>query len=311
MIDLKVDFPTGFFDEEIRCGYTVTKQTKELWAVQIDLLFQLMNVCEKYNISYFAIDGTLLGAVRHKGFIPWDDDVDIGMFRKDYNRLCEIANKEFQYPYFFQTNYTDEGTLRGHAQLRNTKTTAILSSEGKDFPFNQGIFIDIFPMDYVVENRNKLLKQKYKAIFYNKMARYLTVNSTSYHSKEAYSNFFIKKIFKLLKPFIRKINLGNYFYYKFEQTCQQYNKTLSTKISALSFATPKNFDKKWFGDINWYNNVLYIPFEFFEIPAPTEYGKILKQKYGDYLKFVIGENLHGEMIIDTNTSYMDYLCNLK
>ena len=156
MVDLKLKIPENFIAEEIRCGYKVTQQMKEIWAVELDLLSEFDRVCTKYNIKYFACGGTLLGAIRHHGFIPWDDDIDLAMARKDYEKLCEVAPKEFVHPYFFQTEYTDPGSLRGHAQLRNSITTGILKEE---YPLrkkiNQGIFIDIFPLDGVPEDHTK------------------------------------------------------------------------------------------------------------------------------------------------------------
>ena len=119
MVDLNIVLPDGFLNEEVRCGYTVTKQMKEVWAVELDMLEKLLSVCKKHDIKIFASGGTMLGAVRHQGFIPWDDDIDMMMFRDDYEKLCKVAQEEFEYPYFFQTEYTDVGSLRGHAQLRN------------------------------------------------------------------------------------------------------------------------------------------------------------------------------------------------
>ena len=103
MIELDIRLPEQFLNEEIRYGYTITRQMKEVWAVELDLLNKLLEVCKKHNISVFASGGTMLGAVRHKGFIPWDDDIDMMMFREDYEKLCLVAPLEFRYPYFFQT----------------------------------------------------------------------------------------------------------------------------------------------------------------------------------------------------------------
>mgnify|MGYP001218621471 CR=1 FL=1 len=86
-------------------------------------------ICKANGLKYFADSGTLIGAIRHEGYIPWDDDIDIMMFREEYDKLCKVAPKELKYPYFFQTEYTDKGSLRGHAQIRNCKTTGILMSE--------------------------------------------------------------------------------------------------------------------------------------------------------------------------------------
>ena len=74
-------------ESEVRNDHLVTKETKKLWFVQMELLKELQRICKKYNIKYYAIEGTLLGAVRHNGYIPWDDDIDVGMHTKDYNKF--------------------------------------------------------------------------------------------------------------------------------------------------------------------------------------------------------------------------------
>ena len=184
MVDLKLKLPEGFLDEETRCGFTVTKKMKEVWAVELDLLAELLRVCNKNNIKIFASGGTMLGAVRHQGFIPWDDDIDMMMFRDDYERLCEIAGSEFQYPYFFQTEYTDPGSLRGHAQLRNSLTTGILESELGKRKFNQGIFLDIFPLDVVTDNEEDFQKQGKNVEKYKKLTRKYAGMSTRFSEEK-------------------------------------------------------------------------------------------------------------------------------
>ena len=92
----------SFFKEEERCGYLVTEKRKKVWAVGLELWERFDEVCKKHGITYYAYYGTLLGAVRHQGFIPWDDDIDVIMFRDEYKRFQEIAPSEFTEPYFFQ-----------------------------------------------------------------------------------------------------------------------------------------------------------------------------------------------------------------
>lgn len=75
---------------EERCGHLVTEDMKKLWATQMQLLKELQRICKKHNIKYYAIEGTLLGAVRHNGYIPWDDDIDVGMPVKDFDKFCSV-----------------------------------------------------------------------------------------------------------------------------------------------------------------------------------------------------------------------------
>ena len=89
-----MEFQDQFFESEVREGFYITSMMKRSWAAQLEILKDVDEVCTKYGISYFADAGTLLGAVRHRGFIPWDDDLDICMMRKDYHRFISVAEKE-------------------------------------------------------------------------------------------------------------------------------------------------------------------------------------------------------------------------
>ena len=140
-----MNWKESFLKEEIRSGFPVNEKRKKVWAVELELLQKFDEVCRKYNLTYYAYYGTLLGAVRHQGFIPWDDDIDVVMFREDYEKLQAVAPEEFREPYFFQNSYTDQ-MLWFFSKLRDSRTTAI------EFParnLHQGIFIDIFPLDDV------------------------------------------------------------------------------------------------------------------------------------------------------------------
>ena len=111
-----------FYKEEIRCGYTVDEKTKRVWAVQLEMLDEVERICKANGLKYFADSGTLIGAIRHEGYIPWDDDIDLVMLREDYDKFVQIAPKWLKEDLVLQTVYTEKNYLRGHAQIRNSKT---------------------------------------------------------------------------------------------------------------------------------------------------------------------------------------------
>lgn len=304
MIELKIKLPDHFLDEEVRCGYLVSRKMKEVWAVELDLLAELQRVCEKYSIRYFASGGTMLGAVRHKGFIPWDDDIDIMMFRDDYEKLCNVAKDEFSFPYFFQTPYNDFGALWGHAKLRNSLTTGILMGR-KYLKINQGIFIDIFPLDTVVDNEEDFMKQgdiaekwKERAYFYSGF-----VPRCFYCGKNKLLKIIKQVVGFVLSPFFMK--MSNYCYRKFDLICQLYNGIEnSDKISTLSFMFKKKDHIKYRED---YRELIDMDFEFMKIPVGKNFDHALSTRYGNYTDYVKGGSIHSEIFFDVDHSYLDYI----
>lgn len=133
--------------EALRTYYQEREQLKlkELRSVQLDILKKFINFCEKEKLTYYAIFGTLLGAVRHGGFIPWDDDIDVALPRSDYDKLRKMANK-FETPYFLQTPENSPNTPKSYFSLKRGDTTYI-PDINRCFAGNFGIGIDIFPLD--------------------------------------------------------------------------------------------------------------------------------------------------------------------
>lgn len=139
-------FTEDFLKEETICDFFVDEKRKKMWMVEIDLLIEFDRICKKHGLKYFLIGGSLLGAIRHNGFIPWDDDIDVGMLREDYEKLQRIPQSEFAVPYFLQSPFTDDGYYFSYMKLRNSNTSNI-SYPFRYERFNQGICIDIFPLD--------------------------------------------------------------------------------------------------------------------------------------------------------------------
>lgn len=305
MVPLNISLPENFLNEEIRCGYTITRQMKEIWAVELDLLVKLLEVCKKHNIKIFASGGTMLGTVRHQGMIPWDDDIDMMMFRKDYDLLCKIAEKEFKKPYFFQTEYNDVGSLRGHAQLRNSLTTAILKEEsGKKYKFNQGIFIDIFPLDNVIDNEKLLEKQVKKIQFYKENAHRVASYTTRFYKQSTPS--FKRRVKESISTgvgyILSKFNVELYLYKKFEEECEKYNDRKTKLVSTLSLDAE---NKRFYKFRDDYEKIVEMPFEFLSIPVGDKCDHALTQRYGNYKEFVVGTSVHSGVIFDTDRPYID------
>lgn len=160
--DMRAILGEDFFKEEVRCDYLIPAYMKKNWAIQLDLYLVVADICEKYGLKYFFTFGGLLGAIRHNGFIPWDDDLDIGMLRKDYEEFIKVAPHELSSPYFLRTPFSDPTCLYPVICLVNSDTTFIPKLFRRN-GFNMGVPIDIFPIDYcsidkVEEERKEILK---------------------------------------------------------------------------------------------------------------------------------------------------------
>ncbi len=308
MVDLKLDIPQDFFEEELRFDYVVTTEKKQIWAVELDLANELLRICSNNNLRIFAFAGTELGAIRHKGFIPWDDDIDFAMPRKDYEELCRLAEDSFSYPYFFQTEYNDKGSLRGHAQLRNSLTTGIIRMNfERGYRFNQGIFIDIFPVDNIPDDlsvfRKQLRKIKHK---YNLMHNIAKLNSRYCLS---YKQSCIKKIIKLMLHYPVKIlddliNLEQIIYHQYENECSKYSENKTIMCGTLSFA-PEESRFYWHKEDS--EKITWMPFEFMLFPVAEGYDNKLVRAYGDYKVPIRDASVHSNVFFDVNIPYTEYL----
>ena len=129
---------------------------RKVQNAELDILKEFIEICRKINVRYYVIDGTLLGAVRHQGFIPWDDDIDIGMFREDYEKFVALAPQVLPECLFLQTYRTDEEYYRNSGKIRNSNTTMI-ETVVKDLRMNHGVFIDIFPLDNYPTNMTAVI----------------------------------------------------------------------------------------------------------------------------------------------------------
>lgn len=145
-----LEFQEGFFEQEIRNGFYIDVTMKTVWAAELELLQKVAEVCDKYGLTWYAAYGSLLGAIRHEGFVPWDDDMDIWMKRKDYNKLMQVLQKELPEGYMVRGPLTELGYDQFHTCV-NTGCGVNISKEWLEqfhgCPFTVGL--DIFPLDYL------------------------------------------------------------------------------------------------------------------------------------------------------------------
>lgn len=311
MVELKLDIPKSFLESEVRCGYEVSTQMKKVWAVELDLLIEAKRVFEKYNIRWYAIGGTLLGAVRHNGFIPWDDDIDIAIPRTDYERLRSVARKEFSPPYYFQDEFNSPGLLCGHAKLRNSDTTMLLScnlneKEGK-MSFNMGVFIDFFPVDNLpddLEEKNEWLKRIRRLGQKAWNLRLFTHRGRLVEGNKA------KYIF--LRFLLSVFGDSNYFFKKYNRLLSKYSDVSTTKSCLYClFCREKAGGTKWLWNSTDLDtkNLILLPFEFIKIPCLSNYDAVLTQTYGNWHEMKQVNSVHGcvqESFYDVEHPYHHY-----
>lgn len=266
--------------------------------VQLDLLKTFIAVCQKNDLSYCMFYGTLLGTVRHKGYIPWDDDVDVLMPRADYDRLLTIAPEVFLAPYFLQTPENDAGCFYGgYSKLRNSNTTG-MEERNKGHYCNQGIWMDIFPLDYVIKDEKKKKEQLKKIKFYQRLLlkkTYPEKNILEDLDKEEY-------YLKLSKRFSRKE-----LYDKLQEVFTSLEAEKTDKVAVLARYYGKSVYKEYHKED--FEFLVNARFEECDVYIPVGYENCLKTEYGTDYAIYPPESArvpHHSAIYDTEKSYVDY-----
>ena len=295
-----------FFRDEIRSDYLVTSQYKKLWAVQLDLIQELDRFCKDFGVRYFAEGGTLLGAVRHQGFIPWDDDVDLVMLWEDYQVLLKEGPKYFKEPYFLQNYLTEKEGEPQLSKLRRSDTTGCTKWEQTCVtpPFHKGIFIDIFPINSVAEGKAERKKQIEDSIYYWKLYKGYEVDREKQFNNgvsgleaayDEYERMFLTRYPRMTFPEIRD---------KYVQACAMAENTQSRYVGEISF---RSNDPKLIWPRSWFDETVYLPFENIEIPCTKHYKEMLYSEFGDWETPVQGGSIHEMSDFDTEISYTQKL----
>lgn len=264
---------------------------RELQLKILKMIKYIDKLCEKHKIEYYLIYGSALGAVRHKGFIPWDDDLDIGMTYENYLKFIEICKTELNTKkYFLQRPENEKNYYLSFMKLRDI-TTTLIEENNKDIDITYGVYIDIFPLVGVPKNK---IKRKFLEI---NRAFALSVNVNVINNKKLYNIF--KIILKCVgkKKILKKCtkNCVKYSCNDYEDWCSIFDGD-GMKINM----TTKTIMGK----------PTRVQFEDTYLPIPEKYDTYLQHIYGNYMKIPseekIKEREHTPYIIDLNHSYLEY-----
>lgn len=240
---------------------------------QYNMLCEVKRICDYYNINYFLCCGTLLGTIRHKGPIPWDDDLDIGFLREEYKKFLNVAPKELKKNFFLQTWITDENFALPHGKLRDMSSHYIETANKKSGCID-GISIDLLPFDALPQNRfMQIMHGRY--LFH--IMNIIKVKRKWVFIKEDHVNF----IYKIIYMIVSKFHDDIYFIRKYDIFCQKYNTSTNKMVSEAAGLDIFRFieEKKKYEDL--------IPAKYCDLlfKIPREYDAILRKTYGDYNRF--------------------------
>ena len=250
---------------------------RELQLLEFEMLKKVKEICDKNHITYFLSGGTLLGAVRHGGFIPWDDDVDIAMPRPEYERFLKIAEQEFEYPYEVLTPDKDSRYLFPFAKIIDKRAKVKTTSRKNEQIWN--VWVDIFPLDSMPKNKLHFTIRKYHILYRRMMFMFSCFDD-------------MVSVNKKNRPFIEKamIKFGSLIHVeRFLDTPKQikkYNQCLRRYRFSRGYYIINLMGVYKFRSVmerSIYGKKTEIPFEGINFRVPEQYDLYLKRIYGDYM----------------------------
>lgn len=255
--------------EEKKQYYISESELKQIQAVQQDLIREVVRVCKKCGIHFNMVGGTMLGAIRHKGYIPWDDDADIGFLRTEYEKFREACKTELNHEkYYIQDLRDTKGYRWGYGKLRR-KNTEFIRLGQEFFPFEKGISIDLMPFDNVPDEWMPRKIHFFRCFLYRKIF-WSAVGSRTEKSpckRAVYKIMSLLPMDAVIKSYQRFIDSG------------QRKRTRLVRI--LTFPTPKGiygYERKWYTHLAKYR------FGDMVLPGACDYDGYLHTKYGNYME---------------------------
>ena len=272
---------------------------RELQLFQLQMLKDIKKVCEKYGIRYYLSGGTMLGAVRHQGFIPWDDDIDIMMPYADYQRFLSVAQRELGDDYFLQNSETEENYPFAYSRIRKNNT-AMLREWDYKVKFHHGVWIDVNPMLYINGKSDRKKKELLLRI-----CHFLKMDEESFVEDKKWlierSNKYIYNLIGLVRKLPKSTRYGirKRILHRINNAPKgKYTAFIWTGISSL---VPSEV---------YEGNPVEVPFEDDVFPVPRDYDQYLTCTYGDYMTPPPEEKrigVHGDFeVIDLEHDWTEY-----
>jgi len=280
-----LSFPEEFFADQEREGFFVSETMKRYWACLMEIMNVVDGICRKYDITYFADYGTLLGAVRHKGFVPWDDDIDLALKRPDYDRLLEVLPYELPEGYWLSSPFTNEDHRSFWSGVSNGRELNLSKEHLAQFygcPFVAAI--DLFPLDYLPRDPQEA--EVVRSLFYS-IWRIIQMVKDQHPQAE------IEKSLREIEGFLdiqidRSRNLRSQLWGLANQLVASYGEEDGDYlVQWRAYVLGKvKYDK------HWYDQTEYVPFETTAVPIANGSDEILKTLYGDWSRRVRGGQDH-------------------
>lgn len=301
-----MSFEHKFFEAEVRDGFYIPSEVKRSWAAEIDVLQEIDRICKKHDIKYFADWGTLLGIVRHRGYIPWDDDLDISMKRSDYEKFLEVAPQEFKDEFTIYTYKTNHDYWNFVARVV-AKDRMCFEQEYLDahhqFPYIVGV--DIFVLDYVAADKSKENERVTIAKFLISLADDIDAGVIAGAMVEEN----ILKVEQMLGISInRELSVHDLRVQLYDLAEQLFAWFDEAEACALTRMMPNGL---YYGNLNlpieYYKEQLWLPFENILLPVPIAYDAMLKDRYGNYMKIVKNVGGHDYPFFDSQRKSLENL----
>lgn len=271
-----------FFKDEVRNGFYIPTAIKQAWAADLDVLAEIDRICEKHGIKYFADWGTFLGAVRHGGYVPWDDDLDICMLRDDYEKFCKVADKELPEHFVIHDFERKENHwLFLSRVVNNSKMCFDLKylNEHNNFPWLAGV--DIFVKDYLYADDDKEARRDRDVMNIIAIADGIREGSINKQQASVHLGEIKRRYHISLPGMYRTRDVAVALYKLAEQQMAKVKPGETDRVGQVFPWVLKNginaAERKEF-----YESLIRLPFEDTTIPVPAAYNTVLASRYGNY-----------------------------